>query len=74
MSRPLRLLVAEPRSAVSAPHPAAAPVIFDWQADEDGPLTSYDLDTALAVLDAHPATCVRDAGRKLRHFTSRTAR
>lgn len=69
MNRGLRLVV-EPRSAISPPMPASVPppVLFDWQADEDGDLTDYDVETALAVLDHHEVTCVRDAGRKLRRY------
>lgn len=47
--------------------------VFDWEADEDGPLTALDIEVALGVLDQHDAQLVRDAGRKLRRDLAATA-
>lgn len=64
--------VAPPRThvLVTPPaRPAAAadvPALWDWQADEDGPLTAVAIELALAPAFAHPADSVRAAARVCR--------
>lgn len=67
--------VAPPRTHVlvtppapPAPPSAAAdvPALWDWQADEDGPLTAVAIELALAPAFAHPADSVRAAARVCR--------
>jgi len=64
--------VAPPRThvLVTPPAPPAAvadvPALWDWQADEDGPLTAVAIELALAPAFAHPADSVRAAARVCR--------
>lgn len=67
--------IVAPRSNVHLHHPARAvepdPApgrvpLHDWQAEEDGPLTSLVIELALAPALAHPADAVRAAARVCR--------
>ncbi|CAB4136869.1 hypothetical protein UFOVP314_8 [uncultured Caudovirales phage] len=67
--------IGAPRSNVQIHHPArpdgrttdAVRVpLHDWQADEDGPLTSLAIELALAPALAHPSDAVRAAARVCR--------
>jgi hypothetical protein len=59
--------VARLRPQLVAITPDAAP--FDWQADDDGPLTELDVNVLMAYCEAAEARAVRDAARKvLRHL------
>jgi hypothetical protein len=51
---------------VLALRPVPPVPVFDWEADEDGPLTALDIEVGLAALDQHTTQPVRDFGRKLR--------
>ena len=66
-----RPLVSRPPSNVARLRPSLTartpdPHPFDWQADEDGPLTSLDALVAITAMEQHAEQCVRDAARKLR--------
>lgn len=60
-----------PRSNVARLRPVAMPdtAPYDWQPDEDGPLTELDVNVLMAYCEAAEARAVRDAARKvLRHL------
>lgn len=59
-----------PRSNVARLRPVAMPVTapYDWQPDEDGPLTELDVNVLMAWCDTSTTQAVRDAARKTLHF------
>lgn len=59
-----------PRSNVARLRPVAMPdtAPYDWQPDEDGPLTELDVNVLMAWCDTSTARAVRDAARKTLHF------
>lgn len=58
--------VARLRPQLVAITPDAAP--YDWQPDEDGPLTELDVNVLMAWCDTSTTQAVRDAARKTLHF------
>ena len=54
--------------------PAAAPVVHDWQADEDADQFDVALGTLLAFAARAPERCVRDAADVIRRRLSIEAR